>query len=396
MFCKNGLSRVPGPIWPGGEQTASGLDNVQLKYRAIRIGFAAISLTRADRWLRRLARGRGLILTFHHVRPQAKCGFEQNRLLEVTPEFLEVVLSELRSEGFEIIPLDEVPARLRAANDGRPFAVLTFDDGYRDNVEHAWPVLKRHAAPWTLFVATDFADGRGRLWWLELERAISRLDEVKLFLNGERIETPTRTPSEKRHVFTNLFRRLRAGPENELRAVTADLAARAGIQVNTLVPALCLSWKEIQSLAREPDVTIGAHTQAHLMLAKHDVSTACREIVESKVILEQRLGFPIRHFAYPGGDRSCADAREFELADQAGFVTAVTTRPGHLFAYHLRRLHALPRISVNGLFQSRTAFRALVSGVPFLTWNEGLRPLPRSLVARTSVPSTWAKLRSRC
>src|SRR5262249_50383707 len=178
MFCKNGLCRVTGPIWPGGEQIASGLDNVQLKYRAIRIGFAAISLTRADRWLRRLARGQGLILTFHHVRPQAKCGFEQNRLLEVTPEFLEIVLSELRSEGFEIIPLDEVPARLRAANDGRPFAVLTFDDGYRDNVEHAWPVLKRHAAPWTLFVATDFADGRGRLWWLELERAISRLDEV--------------------------------------------------------------------------------------------------------------------------------------------------------------------------------------------------------------------------
>ncbi|HET9715234.1 MAG TPA: polysaccharide deacetylase family protein [Pseudolabrys sp.] len=341
---------------------------MRLKYKAFRAGFKTISRTRADYWLRSLARGRGVILTFHHVRPEAGFLYERNRLLEITPSFLDIILAELRNEGFEIISLDAVPFRLREKDTGRPFAVLTFDDGYRDNVEHAWPVLKRHAAPWTLFVTTDFASGQGRLWWLELEKAVIRLDQVKVSLNGCSLEMPTRSPEEKRRVFERLFRRLRSGSEEELRATTARLCTEAGLLLEELVPKLCLSWDELRSLAREPDVSIGAHTRSHFMLARHDISTAEREIFESKSILQNRLGVPIRHFAYPGGDRSCAAAREFEVAGQAGYTTALTTRPGHLFPHNLKQLHALPRVSVNGLFQSEAVFRCLLSGVPFLGW----------------------------
>ena len=135
------------------------------------------------------------------------------------------------------------------------------------------------------------------------------------------------------------------------------------MRLDELLPALSLSWNELRPLAREPDITIGAHSQSHFMLARHDMAIAERQIFESKSILERRLGIPIRHFAYPGGNRSCAGAREFELAGRAGYLTAVTTRSGHL---NLRQLHALPRVSVSGLFQSRMAFRSLLSGVPFL------------------------------
>lgn len=328
-----------------------------------------IAATGADRWLRGLAQGPGVILMFHHVRPQSACAFAPNRLLEITPEFLDVVLAELHREGFELIPLDAVPARLNSGAGSRPFAVLTFDDGYRDNVEYAWPILRRHGAPWTIFVATEFADGRGRLWWIELEQAIAQLNHVALSLGSERLELPARTAREKSAAFETLFHRLRAGPEDRLRAVTQDLAARADVPAERLAATLCLSWDELRSLAREPDVTIGAHTRTHPVLAKHDVMTAEREIVESRMILEQRLGRPVRHFAYPVGDPTSAGPREFGLAKRAGFLTAVTTRPGHLFRDHVRHLHALPRVSVNGLFQSRTAFRALLSGVPFLAWN---------------------------
>src|SRR5258708_5879313 len=120
----------------------------------------------------------------HHVRPPQPHEFAPNQVLEITPEFLELVLKELRREGFELIALDDVPERLRSGAANRPFAVLTFDDGYRDNVEHAWPVLKRYNAPWTVFVTTDFLDGNGRLWWLELEDAISRLDKMSLSVGG--------------------------------------------------------------------------------------------------------------------------------------------------------------------------------------------------------------------
>src|SRR5262245_49388831 len=116
---------------------------MRLRHRLFVAGFEVLAATRADRWLRSFARGRGVILMFHHVRPWRPRQFAPNRVLEITPDFLDVVLTELRREGFDIIPLDAVPDRLRADSCQQPFAALTFDDGYRDNVEHAWPVLKR-------------------------------------------------------------------------------------------------------------------------------------------------------------------------------------------------------------------------------------------------------------
>ena len=83
--------------------------------------------------------------------------------------------------------------------------------------------------------------------------------------------------------------------------------------------------------------------------------------------------FPDRHLAYPVGDPTSAGLREFQLAADAGFDTAVTTRPGHVFPEHAEHLHALPRVSVNGLFQTEAALKGILSGVPFLAWNRGRR-----------------------
>jgi len=345
--------------------------SVSLKHRVFAVGFGVITATGADRCLRFLARGRGVVLMFHHVRPPRPRQFAPNRVLEITPEFLDLVLTELRREGFDVIPLDAVVDRLRPGPARRPFAALTFDDGYRDNIEHAWPVLRRHNAPWTLFVTTDFVDGRGRLWWLELEEAIGRLDRVVLPGNGKVLDLPNRTAVEKQATFEAVYGHLRAGPEERLRAVTADLAAQAGLDTSRLAVDLCLGWDEVQILAREPDVSIGAHTLSHPMLAKCRAMTAMHEIAESKALLERRLGRPVRHLAYPFGDPSAVGVREFRLARQAGYATAMTSQPGHVFPDHAAHLHALPRVSINGLFQNKTALRALLSGVPFWLWNHG-------------------------
>jgi len=305
----------------------------------------------------------------HHVRPWRPRAFAPNRVLEITPEFLDVVLTELRREGFDIIPLDAVRDRLRPGARRQPFAVLTFDDGYRDNLEHAWPILRRHNAPWTLFVTTDFADGHGRLWWMELEESIARLDRVTITMNGKLLDLPSRTTTEKEAAFDAVYRHLRAGPGERLRCVTAELAAHAGVDARQLTVDLCLGWDQLQTLAREPDVSVGAHTVSHPILAKCDAALAMREIIESKTLLERRLGRPVRHLAYPFGDPRAVGAREFRFARQARYVTALTSQPGHVFPDHDAHPHALPRVSINGLFQNKTALRALLSGVPFWLWN---------------------------
>ncbi|HSP23941.1 MAG TPA: polysaccharide deacetylase family protein, partial [Saliniramus sp.] len=142
------------------------------RHRLFAAGFSAITATRADRWLAPIAQGAGVVLTLHHVRPAQPRGFSPNRFLEITPEFLETTIAATRSAGFEFVAIDALCERLAGRARGKPFAVLTFDDGYRDNLEHAWPILRRAGVPWTVYVVPDFLDGNGRLWWIELERAI--------------------------------------------------------------------------------------------------------------------------------------------------------------------------------------------------------------------------------
>jgi peptidoglycan/xylan/chitin deacetylase (PgdA/CDA1 family) len=341
------------------------------KHTIFLASFKTLAAVQADRWLGFLARGVGVILMLHHVRPQRCRKFAPNRGLEISPDFLDAALTQLRREGFELLPLDAVPARLRQGSAAPPFAVVTFDDGYRDNVQHAWPILRKHSAPWTVFVTTDFLDGSGHLWWLELEEAIARLDSVALRGNGQPVVISTRTVAEKQRAFTFIYRQLWAGPQDQLRRTTAGLAELAGLDRRRLLRDLCLGWDELALLAREPDVCIGAHSVSHPVLANCDPRTALWEITESKLRLERRLGKPVRHLAYPFGGATAAGPREFHSARQAGYLTAITSQPGHIFADNVAHLHALPRVSINGLFQNEAALRALLSGIPFLLWNVG-------------------------
>jgi peptidoglycan/xylan/chitin deacetylase (PgdA/CDA1 family) len=345
---------------------------MSLRHKAFSAAFAAIAATGADRWGRGLAQGKGAILTLHHVRPAAAGGgFRPNGLLEVTPDFLDRALTLIRAEGYDIVSLDEALARLGDPKPGRFFVALTFDDGYRDNLDHAWPVLAKHQAPWTLYVVRGFAERTARLWWLELEEAIRGLPRISVELPDGRFEAPAGTDAEKQRAFDQLYWRLRKASEAILLSAISDLAREAGIDPVALVERDCLPTQTLRSLAGAPGVTIGAHTLSHPMLAKHPEEVARREIVESKAWLEKVLEVPIRHFAYPVGDPGSAGPREFALAKEAGFASAVTTRPGHLFAEHADHPHALPRVSLNGLHQSEAALRSLLSGLPFLLWNRG-------------------------
>lgn len=346
-----------------------------LRHAVLAGGFAAIAAVRADRWLRPLAQGIGVILTFHHVRPDADAGepargFRPNRSLAVTPAFLETVIEEVARAGFAFAAIDELPARLAAATgrgDGPPFAVITFDDGYRDNIEHAWPILRRHNVPWTLYVVPAFAEGLGVLWWADLERAIARSDTVSLTVCGEEMTLPASTPAQKLAAFEQVAARLRRGGRAALRAFVSELAEREGRDPGATARALCAGWSEIAALACDPLVTIGAHSMSHPVLACESVQDAGEELARCRAVVAARLGRPVDHLAYPHGDGQAAGTREFALACAAGYATAVTTRPGHLWAGHAAHRHALPRVSINGRHQSRAALRALLSGVPFVT-----------------------------
>lgn len=336
------------------------------RHRAIALGLGLIGATGLDKALRGIARGYGVILMLHSVRPARIAPFRPNAALEVTPEFLGETLDVLAAEGFEFVPLDAVPGRLSGDAGSPPFAAVTFDDGYRDNRDHALPVLRARGIPWTVFVTTEFAAGTGRVWWVELERAIERLDEIRISDPRGEIVLPARTPTQKARAFTTLHARARAAARPALIEEVDRVVDAARLDPHQILRELCMDWDELAHLSILPDVQIGAHAVTHHALARLDPDAARREILGGRRILEDHVGVPVRHLAYPYGDAGAAGPREFDLAREAGFQTAVTTRPGHLFARHVNALQALPRVSINGHFQNAVTVRALASGVPFI------------------------------
>ena len=126
-----------------------------------------------------------------------------------------------------------------------------------------------------------------------------------------------------------------------------------------------MTWQELATLAADPLCTIGAHTVNHFMLAKVSERAVRSELINSREVIEAALGVKPQHLAYPVGDRTSAGPREFKIAAEVGYKTAVTTRPGAIFPGHADHLTALPRISLNGLYQKPKYVRALASGIPF-------------------------------
>jgi peptidoglycan/xylan/chitin deacetylase (PgdA/CDA1 family) len=344
--------------------------NVALTKAILRTGLEALYFSASHIWLRALVGGVGLILMFHHVRPARGVSFQPNRCFEVTPQFFEAAVNAIRGAGLEIVSLDEMHRRLTEQELRQRFACLTFDDGYRDNLTVAYPILKRHGVPFAVYVATSFPDRLGELWWLALEAIIAKQQRIGLVIDQEDRRFHCRTLEEKRNLFEALYTWLCDRPsEHEMRQTIRDLAARYDVDVRSLCQELCMSWAELAELASDPLCTIGAHSVSHSRLKKLSTDAAASEMRSSAIIIEAALGMHPRHFSYPGGDAASAGPREFGLANRLGFKTAVTTCPGVLFARHRDHLAALPRICLNGEYQQLRYLQVLLSGAGTIVWN---------------------------
>jgi peptidoglycan/xylan/chitin deacetylase (PgdA/CDA1 family) len=341
----------------------------QFRNTVIRAGLGALYFSGAHVLLRPIFSGVGAIFMLHHVRPGRDDPFQPNHHLEVTPEFLRAVLTHLKSRDIDIITMDELHDRLLNRNFGRRFACFTFDDGYRDNRDHALPVMREFAAPATIYVASDFAAGSGRLWWIALEMAIAKSDAIEVTMDGMPLRLDTPTPSAKQAAFDRLHGWLRGLSEPDLQREVAALCARHGIDQAAICRDLCMSWDELQAFAADPLVTVGGHSITHCNLAHQTEATAREELTVSRARIEEKLQREVVHLAYPYGDKIAAGQREFALARAAGYKTAVTTRPGMVFRESGRHLTALPRVSLNGNYQDARILPVLTSGAATAMWN---------------------------
>lgn len=312
----------------------------------------------------RFAGGCGSILMLHRVTPERTKPLGLNSHLSIKPHFLDEVLTEMRGLGFEFVSMDEAARRLASGSGGRRFAAVTADDGYRDNLQHALPVLERHGAPITIYVAPALIDGTIDLWWDVLEDIVTRRDHLRLATPDGELSIDCATRAEKLRANTLIHNHLTSAlAEEDQKAAIRELARSAGVDFTAPARDTLMSWQELRQVSAHPLVTIGGHTLSHYNLMRLSPEKALAEIEEGAVALERQLGQRPRHFAYPYGYASAVGAREVALAARAGFVTAVTTRHGVLRPGHAGHMHALPRISVNGRYQRVGHIRTMVNGL---------------------------------
>ncbi len=337
-----------------------------MKAKLLRTALRGIGLAGLDRVAAPLTRGQDVILMLHHVLPEDPPPFSPNRILQITPEYLDSVIREVRKQGYEIVSLDEAAERVkRQGRSAGCFACFTFDDGYLDNAVHAYPIFKAHDAPMAVYVSPGLVDRAATLWGLTFEDVIRRMDEIEVDLPEGRRVFSCRGLKAKNETFDRIYWWLRTLPDVEIHRHVDRLAAVAGIDPHSRCDQLMMSWDQLRKFAREPLVTIGAHTVSHTALAKAPAALARYEMMESVRRLEQELGRPCRHFAYPYGDAASAAERKFDVAAEIGLRTAVTTRKGVIGAGAAQSITALPRLSLNGDYQDLALFRVLLNGLPF-------------------------------
>lgn len=323
----------------------------------------------AGRLLAPLTRGKGIIFTLHNVRPEPPESFEPNRILKVTPAFLEAAIDTVERAGYDIVSLDEAARRMKASGPTRPFACFTFDDGYRDNRDYAYPIFKARNLPFAIYVPTAYADGEGDLWWFVLEAAIRKVDRLEVTIDGTPRAFDTATPEAKERAFSDIYWPLRDRPESELRETVRRIAEAAGYDASTLCRDLIMDWDELRALAADPLVTIGAHTRRHFAVARLSEEEARAEIAESVKRIEAELGRPCPHFSFPYGDICSAGPRDFEIVRSLGLETAVTTHKDVLRARHRAAMTALPRVSLNGDYQKPHYVAVMMTGLPFVLFD---------------------------
>jgi peptidoglycan/xylan/chitin deacetylase (PgdA/CDA1 family) len=316
--------------------------------------------------------GLGSIIMLHRVRPDCTSPLGVNRSLSISPAFLDQILVSLKSEDIELVSMDDAAARIASGSPGyRRFAAVTLDDGYNDNLHHAYPVFQKHRVPFTIYSAPGLVEGTSVLWWEVLELLVAKADFIRLPTSQE---WRCATMFQKRAAFHALMRYF-TGTLTELQQVPVlrEMCDAQNMICGVAADRDVMSWKELRQIAGDPLCTIGAHGVHHYNLRRLAPEMVSFEMRQSADMLEEKLGKRPRHFAYPYGSAKAAGEREAALAMQEGFASAVTTRHGTIHAEHSTHMHVLPRISINGRFQELVYAKTMMSGATTPIANAGRR-----------------------
>jgi peptidoglycan/xylan/chitin deacetylase (PgdA/CDA1 family) len=303
-----------------------------------------------------LARGRHrpLVLGYHRVVDDfaGVASTEMASMLTSTTMFERHL--DCLGRHFRFVTLDEVGAHVLSGEPfDQPVAAITFDDGYHDNYEHAFPILKRKGIPAAVFVVTDLI---GRPFWQVhdklyhlIAKAFAAWEDPRRELSGlmRALGLPTApiTREATRTPLLTVSALLPGLPMTSVRNLMDGLEASVGNGFYNIPRTL--DWPELEAMRRD-GFTIGSHTKRHVSLPAESNEVVGEELRESRQTLEARLGAPVAHFAYPGGQFNPAVVEAVAKAGYQFAYTACQHGDPHHRALTIERLLLWEGSSVDG------------------------------------------------
>lgn len=287
---------------------------------------------------RKITKSQISILAYHRVGPQTD-EWSVNPLCE---KIFDYHINYL-SKNFKIVSLSNLSEMIRNGNLPEKAVVITFDDGYKDNYEFAFPILKKYNAPATVFLATGHVEEKNLFWWDKINYVLFHTDMESIDLNP--IGTYQLCSNEDKLIAgLNIQEKLKKMDNDKKETVIAELINLTDVNIpEKLGKKYLLSWNEIKKMSKN-GIEFGSHTVTHPILTNVSLDRAKWEIINSKKCIEENLETEVKSFAYPNGD---FNAKLSSIVENFGFSSSVSVFPMQLLKNSVSELYQLSRINAN-------------------------------------------------
>ena len=276
------------------------------------------------------------------IGPDANCS--------INPKDFESLILEL-SKNFYPFSLQELVTRVMIKQPlPKDVFVVTFDDGYYDTWEIAYPILAKYNVPATVYVTTGFVNNVIMSCEYQLAEWLKRQDDVHFEWEGKTYRWEFQNHEDRKACYLAVKKLIKPITPSRRRELLSRVIRDDAI--HTTYNDLFMKWDHVIELGHSPLITIGAHTHTHPLLTSLSSQEMVAEIESSKNILEEKLGVSVNHFSYPYG---AVDEEIKNHLRMSRFISGVTTVPKGISNYGLDVM-AIPRIEIRGekLVGSRT------------------------------------------
>jgi len=267
------------------------------------------------------------ILDYHRIGEPGSGGYGYDpSLVSASPVAFAQQMEFIKRE-YNPISVEDLLDVLAGRKTLPPRAIMvTFDDGYHDFLDHAWPVLRRLEIPAMLFVVTDYlSDPCKVFWWDRLYQAIHRSACIEIAVEGLGCLS-LHGDQERRDAFESIKRKIMALNHAAAMQTVEELVLQLGVDPQS--QRVMLNWDELRAMAQD-GLYVGAHTISHPILSRMTPEEAQTEITVSHGIIKDEIGQNWPVFAYPVGRRADLRPELLTILKDEGFQAAMTMFEGH-------------------------------------------------------------------